>query len=70
MRGNRAESAKANKYEQDSKRKADATSTSYHRRQLIILTIQLKTDDGLIAIVLLINYSLCFFPKGTLANFA
>lgn len=45
-------------------------STSYHLKQLIILTILLKTDNGLIAIVLLINYSLCFFPKGTLANFA
>lgn len=45
-------------------------STSYHFRQLIFLTILLKTDNGLIAIVLLISYSLCFFPKGTLANFA
>lgn len=45
-------------------------STFYHLRQLIILTILLKSDNKLIAIVLLINYSLCFFPKGTLANFA
>lgn len=45
-------------------------STSYHFRQLIFLTVLLKTDNGLIAIVLLISYSLCFFPKGTLANFA
>lgn len=45
-------------------------STSYHFRQLRILTILLKTDNGLIAVVLPMNYSLCFFPKGTLANFA
>lgn len=38
-------------------------STSYHLRQLTILTILLKTDNGLIAIVLLINYSL-LFPHG------
>lgn len=45
-------------------------STFYHLRKLIILTILLKSDNKPVAIVLLINYSLCFFPKGTLANFA
>lgn len=52
------------------KRKTYANERFLHLRQFIILTILLKTDNGLIAIVLLINYSLCFFPKGNQANFA
>lgn len=58
-----------NKAEPERKRQMPM-STSYHLRQLITPTSLLKTDNGLIAIVLLINDSLCFFPKGNQANFA
>ena len=69
--GSRSKSAKTNKHEKEEpERKADADEYFLSFQTIYISNRSAKTDNGLIAIVLLISYSLCFFPKGTLANFA